>query len=78
MILTSIIISLFVLAVVTKAAKDIADMKDEARLIQMKRQLDKKNKQQKTVPTIKQPDYRIITRMDDNGNRCDFMVRRKD
>lgn len=51
MIATGVIAGLLILVIVTKAAKEIADLKDEARLIKMKRKTDKKRWKQKRKST---------------------------
>ena len=51
MIATGIIAGLLILVIVTKAAKEVADLKDEARLIKMKRKTDKKRWKQKRKNT---------------------------
>ncbi|MGB2010579.1 MAG: hypothetical protein ACPIG6_06220 [Akkermansiaceae bacterium] len=51
MIATGVIAGLVILVIVTKAAKEIADMKDEARLVKMKRKTDKKRWKQKRKST---------------------------
>lgn len=72
MIAAGILVGIVALTIITQAARNVARLNDDARLIKMKRMADASRNR-----SIR-GHYRVITRKDDSGDTFEYWIPEKD